>query len=237
MGPTPSVWASARHRAVGWGAIGPRGMHPVAPPAPGDAHMPAGQRYAVPLLCCRCGLGAGQQAADVGVVAGIHKHGNRQRELNGARVRQPPGKKRCQREGNQRGERRSAQQGGGDQPGSAGSQSHRPGGGDQHAVAGGDALAALEAQPNREEMASTAPNPAHSAASRPASHPASSTGARPWRRPAAEWRRPAPCGRCAGRWWLRYCRSRWCGCPAGPPPASAAGRTGSSRTGSRAGYR
>ena len=84
---------------------------------------------------------------------------------------------------------------------------------DQHAEIGGDALAALEAEPDRKEMAEEGAE-AGDERRRSAAEACRRcrTAAVPFSASSRQRRaRRGPCGRCAAHWWRRYCRSRSCG--------------------------
>ena len=151
-----------------------------------------------------------------------------------------------QRAGDQGGERGIAREIGDREPDRAEDQRRRPGEAEQHADIGGDALAALEAEPDRKEMAEKGAQPRGErreaaepergpGASRRKPSPAPPRCLSACRRQAS--RRRASCCRCAAHWWRRYCRSRWCARPARRSAASGSARTGSSRADSRTGRR
>ena len=74
---------------------------------------------------------------------------------------------------------------------------------------GRDALAALEPQPDRIEMAEQRADRGELATrAGPTARRRAAPPRRPWRSRAAGSPRPGPCGRCAARWSRRYCPSR-----------------------------
>ena len=104
---------------------------------------------------------------------------------------------------------------------------------EQHADIGGDALAALEAEPDREEMAEEGGKAGGDAGFDPPARGNCRSGSCPSGHRAAASRRRASCCRCAAHWSRRYCRSRSCGRHQARPCASGSGRRGWSRADSR----
>ena len=182
----------------------------------------------------------GQQAADVGVVADEHQHGNGQRQLNEPRIGQSAqARNGAAAKDDQRGQRGDPARRGNQQPDRAGGQPDRPGGGEQHAEAGRDPLAALEAaaRPGRGGRAPPEARPAARPPARPATA-AISTAAAPFRPSSSNGRRRQPLAAGAqhvGR--ADIARADLRGCRPARRRGSAAGRTGSSPADSRTGQR
>ena len=128
-------------------------------------------------------LGAGEQAADIGVVADEDQRRQREPEPDHLAVAGEHQPERGAGRGHQRGERGEAEGEGGGEPGGAGGEPCRPGERQGDAEEGGDALAAAEAsaRPGRDGRG-TRRSPRPSPRSRRRSGVQAAPRPRPWRR-------------------------------------------------------